>query len=185
MQPRMQIWKVINIDDEEFTPILLTSQLPTQPKLEPPAASLLTSEMQSPIQLPSHYPSRVRRPPQHLAQDYLFMTVAEEHKQPPEHPYHTANQNKGIIVIGGQSLHISSLIKAQQLLRQTQNIATFTIRVSINIPISSNAMCGINTSWTHSTNRIERTSLNTSQRMREPKIRGKKLNHPIQSVGRL
>jgi hypothetical protein len=79
--------------------------------------------------------------------------------------YPTANQNKGINVIGGQSLHISSLIKAQ--------LATLTIRVSINIPVSSNAMCGINTSWTHSTNRIDRNSLTTSQRMREPKIGGK------------
>ena len=100
----MQIWKVINIDDEEFTPILLTSQLPTQPKLEPPAASLLTLETQSPIQLPSHYPSRVRRPPQHLAQDYLFMTVAEEHKQPPEHPYHTAGGTVVDLAIKDESL---------------------------------------------------------------------------------
>ena len=104
MQPRTQIWKVINIGDEEFTPILLTSQLPTQPKLEPPAASLLTLETQSPIQLPSHYPSRVRRPPQHLAQDYLFMTVAEEHKQPPEHPYHTAGGKVVDLAIKDESL---------------------------------------------------------------------------------
>ena len=82
--------EVINIDDEEVTPIRLTSQLPIQPKLEPPAGSLLPSEMHSPFQPLSHYPSRVRRPPQHLAQDYCFTTVAEEHKQPPEHPYQTA-----------------------------------------------------------------------------------------------
>ena len=36
-----------------------------------------------------HYPSRVRRPPQHLAQDYLFATVIDEHNQHPEHPYQT------------------------------------------------------------------------------------------------
>jgi hypothetical protein len=47
-------------------------------------------EQQSPLQPSSRYPSHVRRPPQHIAQDYLFTTVAEEHKQPPEHPYHTA-----------------------------------------------------------------------------------------------
>ena len=85
--------EVINIDDEEVTPIPLTSQLPLRPKLEPPAASLLDllpSETQSPLQPSSRYPSRVRRPPQHLARDYLFTAVAEEHKQPPEHPYQTA-----------------------------------------------------------------------------------------------
>ena len=90
MQPRTQIWKVINIGNGEFTPIPLTSQLPIRPKLEPPAASLLTSEKQSHMQPPSHYPSHGRHPPQHLAHDYLFITVAEECKQPPEHPYHTA-----------------------------------------------------------------------------------------------
>jgi hypothetical protein len=83
--------EVINIDDKEVTPIPLTSQLPLQPKLEPPAASLLPLEMQAPpLQPSSRYPSRVRRPPQHLAQDYLFTTVAKEHKQPPEHSYQTA-----------------------------------------------------------------------------------------------
>jgi len=82
--------EVIIIDDKEVTPIPLTSQLPIRPKLEPPAASLLTSEKQSHIQPPSHYPSHGRHPPQHLAHDYLFITVAEECKQPPEHPYHTA-----------------------------------------------------------------------------------------------
>jgi hypothetical protein len=40
----------------------------------------------------SQYPSRVHRPPQHLAQDYLFTTVAKEHKQPPEHPNQTAGR---------------------------------------------------------------------------------------------
>jgi hypothetical protein len=83
--------EVINIDDKEVTPIPLTSQLPLQPKLEPPAASLLPLEMQAPpLQPSSRYPSRVRRSPQHLAQDYLFTTVAKEHKQPPEHSYQTA-----------------------------------------------------------------------------------------------
>ena len=82
--------EVININDEEVPPILLTSQLPHQPKIEPPAASLPPLEMQPPSQCSSRYPSRARRPPQHLAQDYLFTTVAEEHNQPPEHPYQTA-----------------------------------------------------------------------------------------------
>ena len=82
--------EVIIINDEEVTPIPLTSQLPTRPKLEPPAAPLLTSEKQSHIQPPSHYPSCVCHLPQHLAYDYLFTTVAKECKQPPEHPYHTA-----------------------------------------------------------------------------------------------
>jgi hypothetical protein len=83
--------EVINIDDEEVTPISLTSQLPLQSKLEPPTASLLPSEMQAPsLQPPTRYPTQVRRPPQHLAQDFLFTTVAEENKQPPEHSYQTA-----------------------------------------------------------------------------------------------
>ncbi len=100
MQPRTQNLEftdflppppeVINIDDKEVPPILLTSQLPHQPKIEPPAASLPPLEMQHPSQRPSRYPSRARRPPQHLAQDYLFTTVAAEHNQPPAHPYQTA-----------------------------------------------------------------------------------------------
>jgi hypothetical protein len=48
-------------------------------------------ETQAPsLQPHTRYPSRIRRPPQHLAQDYLFTTVAEENKQPPEHSYQTA-----------------------------------------------------------------------------------------------
>ncbi len=82
--------EVINIDNKEVPPILLTFQLPHQPKIEPPAASLPPLEMQPPSQRSSGYPSRAPRPPQHLAQDYLFTTVAEEHNQPPEHPYQTA-----------------------------------------------------------------------------------------------
>jgi hypothetical protein len=82
--------EVININKEEVPPILLTSQLPHQPKIEPSAASLPPLEMQPPSQLSSHSPSRARRPPQHLAQDYLLTTVAKEHNQPPEHPYQTA-----------------------------------------------------------------------------------------------
>jgi hypothetical protein len=87
--------EVINIEDEEVPPIPLTSQLPHQPKIEPPAASLPPLEMQPPSQCSSRYPSRARRPPQHLSQDYLFMTVDKEHNQPPEHPYQTA---VGIVV---------------------------------------------------------------------------------------
>jgi hypothetical protein len=83
--------EVIIIDNKDITPIPLKSQLPTQLKLEPPAASLLTSEQQSHnILPPSHYPSCVRRPPQHLANDYFFTAVAAERQQPHEHPYHTA-----------------------------------------------------------------------------------------------
>jgi hypothetical protein len=33
---------------------------------------------------------RDRRPPRHLDDFHLFTTVADEHRQPPEHPYHTA-----------------------------------------------------------------------------------------------
>jgi hypothetical protein len=83
--------EVIIINDEDITPLPLTSQQSTQLKLEPPAASLLTSEQQSHnILPPSCYPSHVRRSPQHLTNDYLFTTVAEECHQPPDHPYHTA-----------------------------------------------------------------------------------------------
>jgi hypothetical protein len=82
--------EVINIDNEEVPPIPLTSQLPHQPNIEPPAASLPPLEMQPPSQRSSRYPSHTCRPTQHLAQDYLFTTVAKEHNQPPEHPYQTA-----------------------------------------------------------------------------------------------
>ena len=83
--------EVINIDDEEITPTPFTSQLPHQPKIEPPPASPPPLETQAPsLQTQTRYPSRIRRPPQHLAQDYLFTTVAEENKQPPEHSYQTA-----------------------------------------------------------------------------------------------
>jgi hypothetical protein len=82
--------EVINIDDKEVPPIPLTSQLPHQPKIEPPAASLSPLKMQPPSQRSSRYPSRERRPPQHLAQDDLFTTVTKEHNQPFKHPYQTA-----------------------------------------------------------------------------------------------
>jgi len=52
--------EVIIIDDEDITPLPLTSQLSAQLKLEPPAASLLTSEQHSHnILPPSRYPSHV------------------------------------------------------------------------------------------------------------------------------
>jgi len=60
--------------------------------------------MQSPIQPPSRYPSRIRHPPQHLAQDYLITTVVEEHKQPHEHPYHTAGGTVVDLAIKDESL---------------------------------------------------------------------------------
>jgi hypothetical protein len=105
--------EVIIINNKKVTPIPITSQLPTQPKLEPPAASLLTSEKQSHIQPPSRYPSRVCRPPQHLAHDYLFTTVAEERKQPPEHPYHT---------VGGTFVDLE--IKDEYLMAQVVYVIT-------------------------------------------------------------
>ena len=51
-----------------------------------------SSDMQAPLphhQEFSHYPTRTRRPPQHL-NDYVFMMVAEEHTLPTECPYCTA-----------------------------------------------------------------------------------------------
>ena len=60
--------------------------------------------MQSPIQPPSRYPSRIHHPPQHLAQDYLITTVVEEHKQPHEHPYHTAGGTVVDLAIKDESL---------------------------------------------------------------------------------
>jgi hypothetical protein len=82
--------EVININNKEVPPIPLTSQIPHQPKIEPPAASLPPLEMQPPSQRSSRYPSHARRPPQHLSQDYPFTTVAEKHNQPPKHPHQTA-----------------------------------------------------------------------------------------------
>jgi len=54
-----------------------------------------------------------------------------------------------------------------------QIIATLTTRLSINIAIFSDAIYGIHSSWTLSTNKIERDSLNSSHRMRTPKVEKK------------
>jgi len=50
-------------------------------------------------------------------------------------------------------------------------------RLSINIAIFSDAIDGNHSSWTPSTNQIERDSLNSSHRMREPKAE-KKIKPP-------
>ena len=124
--------------------------------------------------------------------------------------YHTANQNKGIKVIGGQSLHISSLIKAQQLLWRMQNIAnwrpTFSDHFTYQNPTTTSAdaknshfhdqsvyqyphflKCNV---WNKyimdpfdKSNREEFIEYISEDE--RTKGRGKKINHPIQSVGRL
>jgi hypothetical protein len=39
---------------------------------------------------PPQYPTQERRAPRHLDEFHLFTTVAEEHSQPPHHPYNNA-----------------------------------------------------------------------------------------------
>ena len=59
------------------TPIPSRPRTPRVTHIPPPSRSTRAS-------------ARIRRPPGHLDDYHLFTTVAEEQRQPPEHPYHTA-----------------------------------------------------------------------------------------------
>jgi hypothetical protein len=80
--------EVISIDNKVIPDVPSTSQLTLPPKFEP-TPTLLPEVVSNTPEVPTRYPSRKRRPPQHL-QDYVFTTVAEEHNQRHDHPYTNA-----------------------------------------------------------------------------------------------
>jgi hypothetical protein len=82
--------EVIAVNDEDVFQVPLVQ--PANALTEKQCVPVQSSDTPAPLphhQESSRYPTRTRRPPQHL-NDYVFMTVAEEHALPTERPYRTA-----------------------------------------------------------------------------------------------
>ena len=88
--------EVVEVNDEDIlhVPMVQPTNAITERQCAPSCIpkiehSSVSSAPLLPLQQSSRYPTRTRRPPQHL-NDYLFTTVAEEQALPTERPYHTA-----------------------------------------------------------------------------------------------
>ena len=94
-------------------------QLPTPPEvieimddndvvaLPPLTESILPTKIKasSPPHPPSQYPTRNRQPPQQFMEEsHLFTTVAEEQRQDPGMPYHTAGSTDVDLAIQDESM---------------------------------------------------------------------------------
>ena len=77
--------EVIEIDDDDNCPVIPTTPF-FPPKVEPDYSN-------PPMPPTSRYPSRERRAPQRLLNEYhLYTTIADAHKLPPNYPYRTAGR---------------------------------------------------------------------------------------------
>ena len=88
--------EVVDVNDEDVlhVPMVHPTNAITERQCAPPRIpkvehSSVPLAPLLPLQQSSRYPTRTRRPPQHL-NDYLFTTVAEEQALPTERPYRTA-----------------------------------------------------------------------------------------------
>ena len=114
---------MIEIDDDHdyvyvppVTPFIKQEEsIVATPSAPPPSFSSTTIPSRPRTPRVSHIPppsrstrasARIRRPPGHLDDYHLFTTVAEEQRQPSEHPYHTA---------GGTDVDLATLCLAEEM----------------------------------------------------------------------
>lgn len=85
---------VIEINDDADDLVYVPPHTTTSPFIKPEPVSSLPPPTPVASALPSSTSSRPnersRRPPRRFDDYHLYTTIAEEHRQPTEHPYHTA-----------------------------------------------------------------------------------------------
>jgi len=85
--------EVVELDDDDamvyVPPHTTTSPFVKQESISSPTSASPVRNIQPPAKS-TRTSVRDPCPPRHLDDFHLFTTVAEEHRQPPEHPYHTA-----------------------------------------------------------------------------------------------
>jgi hypothetical protein len=85
--------EVIELDDDDdivyVPPHTATSPFVKQEPISSPATATPVTTIQPPTKS-TRTSVRDHHPPRHLDDFHMFTTVVDEHRQPPEHPYHTA-----------------------------------------------------------------------------------------------
>ena len=85
---------IVEIDDNEDDFVYTPPHITTSPFVKQETSSSPTPSTPVTSVLPSTTSTRLgarpRRPPSHFADYHMFTTIADEHRLPPEHPYHTA-----------------------------------------------------------------------------------------------
>ena len=85
--------EVIELDDDDdmvyVPPHTTTSPVIKQESISSPTSASPVRRIQPPAKS-TRTSVHDRHPPRHLNDFHLFSTVTDEHRQPPEHPYHTA-----------------------------------------------------------------------------------------------